>query len=426
MNNTEQIITHNNGVLTVPDHPIIPFIEGDGTGPDIWAAARTVLDAAIEKAYRGKRQIAWYEVFAGDKAQELKNMRLPEETPLALKKYLVGIKGPLATPVGEGFRSLNIILRQTLDLYVCLRPVRWFSGLPSPVRRPDLVNMVIFRENTEDVYSGIEFANGSLQVEKLKAFLLEEFPDEYHKMRFPLSSGLGIKPISCEGSKRLVRAALHWAVANNRHQVTLVHKGNIMKYTEGAFRAWGYEVAQSEFGPQVYTALQWEAARNCHGEQAANDEQDRALKEGKILVNDVIADAAFEQALTCPAEFDILATTNLNGDYLSDALAAQVGGLGMAPGANINFVTGAAIFEATHGTAPRLANQNKANPGSLILSGEMMLRYLGWNEAAECVLKGLESAIRNKTVTFDLYHLMEDAVLLKTSEFGDAVISAME
>jgi isocitrate dehydrogenase len=425
MNSSDGIITCHNGKLIVPDEPIIPFIEGDGSGPDLWHAARKVIDAAVENAHRGKRKIKWVEVFAGDKAQTLLNNRLPDETLFSFCKYLVGIKGPLATPVGEGFRSLNIALRQSLDLYVCLRPVRWFSGLPSPVQRPELVNMVIFRENTEDVYSGIEFENGSPQSNRFKSLLKNEFPDEFNKIRFPNTCGLGIKPVSSEGSKRLVRAAIRWAIDNNRHRVTLIHKGNIMKYTEGAFRTWGYEVAQSEFGDQVYTSLQKETTIKRVNVQAANDEQASAIRSGKILVNDVIADAAFEQVLTRPTEFDVLATTNLNGDYLSDALAAQVGGLGIAPGANINFDTGAAIFEATHGTAPNLAGQNIANPGSLILSGEMMLRYLGWNEAAENILKGLENAINNKTVTFDLYNLMEDAILLNTSEFGDAVINAM-
>lgn len=417
-----QKIAYTNGRLSIPDVPIIPFIEGDGSGPDIWYATRRVIDAAVAKAYNGSRDIAWMEVFAGEKAFTLFNTWLPEETLGAFKEYRVGIKGPLTTPVGEGMRSLNVALRQELDLYVCLRPVRWLKGTPSPVKQPELVDMVIFRENTEDLYAGIEFAEGTEEIERFKKLLQEQFPAQYNRIRFPASSGIGLKPISREGTTRLVRAAIRYALQNNRKSVTLVHKGNIMKYTEGAFRKWGYELAQTEFAGQVYTWLQWEATKKLNGEEAANAELDQARQSGKLLVKDVIADAAFEIALTRPTELDVLATPNLNGDYLSDALSAQVGGLGIAPGANINYDTGTAIFEATHGTAPRLAGQNKANPCSLLLSAEMMLRYLGWNEAAALLANSIKTTIQNKTVTFDLQALMPGAILLKTSEFGDVLI----
>ena len=420
-----QKITFLKGKLQTPTRPIIPFIEGDGSGPDIWRAARRVIDAAVTKAYSGDRCIAWMEVYAGEKAQTLFSTWLPEETLAAFKEYLVGIKGPLTTPVGEGMRSLNVALRQELDLYVCLRPVRWLKGTPSPVKQPELVNMVVFRENTEDLYTGIEFADGTEENKRFKKLLQEQFPEQYKRIRFPDSSGIGLKPISKEGTSRLVRAAIRYALQNQRKSMTLVHKGNIMKYTEGAFRKWGYQTAQAEFADQVYTWLQWEETQKAKGEEGANTELEAALKSGKLLVKDIIADAAFETALTRPTDLDVVAAPNLNGDYLSDALSAQVGGLGMAPGANINYETGAAIFEATHGTAPRLAGLDKANPCSLLLSAEMMLRYLGWDEAASLLVNSIETTIQNKTVTFDLYALMPGAVLLKTSEFGDELIRAI-
>ncbi len=419
-------ITIQNGKLQVPDNPIIPFIEGDGTGRDIWRAASRVLNAAVEKAYGGKRKIFWMEVYAGEKAFNKFGTWLPEETVAAFKEFLVGIKGPLTTPVGGGIRSLNVALRKALDLYVCQRPVRWFPGVPSPVKHPEYVDMVIFRENTEDIYTGIEFEYGTEANERFKALLKEHFPEEYEKIRFPDTAGFGVKPISKEGSQRLVRAAIQWALDNNRRSVTLVHKGNIMKYTEGAFRNWGYEVAEAEFGDKVYTWAQWARTKEAKGEAAANAEQEEALQAGKLLVKDVIADIVFQQTLTRPREFDVLATMNLNGDYLSDALAAQVGGLGIAPGGNINYTTGHAIFEATHGTAPKYADQDKVNPSSVILSGEMMLRHMGWHEAADLIIKGIEGAIAAKTVTYDFHRLMEGATLVKCSEFGDAIIQHMD
>ena len=418
-----QPISVRDGQLQVPDCPILPFIEGDGSGPDIWRAARRVIDSAVAAAYHGQRSLAWMEVFAGEKAQALFGTSLPAETLEAFKKYYVGIKGPLATPVGEGARSLNVALRQTLDLYVCQRPVRWLPGTPSPVRQPELVDMVVFRENTEDLYAGIEFADGTEENKRFKEILAQEFPDAYKRIRFPETSGIGIKPISREGTTRLVRAAIQFALEYKRKSVTLVHKGNIMKYTEGAFRKWGYELAQSEFAGQTYTWLQREATRKLSGEEAANAEMKAALAGGKLLVKDIIADAAFETALTRPTDLDVLATPNLNGDYLSDALSAQVGGLGIAPGANINYQSGHAIFEATHGTAPMLAGLDKANPCSLLLSAGMMLRYLGWHEAANIMDKAIETTIRKKTVTFDLAHLMDGAVDLSTSAFADALIA---
>jgi len=410
------------GKLHVPDHPIIPYIEGDGSGPDIWRAARRVIDAVVNAAYGNARSLAWMEIFAGEKAQRLFNTALPPETLQAFKEYKVGIKGPLATPVGEGARSLNVALRQELDLYVCLRPVRWLPGTPSPVRQPELVNMVVFRENTEDLYAGIEFELGTEENQRFKKLLQEQFPAQYKRIRFPATSGIGIKPISQEGSARLIRAAIRYALQNQRKSVTLVHKGNIMKYTEGAFRKWGYELASAEFADQVYTWPQWEAAKKQSGEAAANAEKEAALQAGKLLVKDIIADAAFETALTRPTDLDVLATPNLNGDYLSDALSAQVGGLGIAPGANINYDSGAAIFEATHGTAPLLAGMDKANPCSLLLSAGMMLNYLGWGEAANRMDRAIETTIRHKTVTFDLAHLMDGAQQLSTSAFADALI----
>jgi isocitrate dehydrogenase len=418
-------ITITSGKLTVPDHPILPFIEGDGTGPDIWRASVDVMDAAVAKAYGGKRNVAWMEVFAGEKSFKKYNTWLPDETVSAFREYLVGIKGPLTTPVGGGIRSLNVALRQMLDLYVCLRPVAYFKGVPSPVKHPELVDMVIFRENTEDIYAGIEFESGTEDVKKVLAFLKENFPDRYRKIRFPDTTGIGIKTISREGTERLVRAALQYAIAQKRKSLTIVHKGNIMKYTSGAFRNWGYETAEREFGPQTYTWTQWEKTKAAKGEEAANAEQKSALASGKILVKDAIADITLQQVLTRPTDFDVIATPNLNGDYLSDALAAQVGGIGIAPGGNVNYVTGHAVFEATHGTAPKYANLDKVNPGSVILSGEMMFRYLGWSEAADLILKGMNGAIGARTVTYDFARQMEGAKEVKCSEFGRAIVAHM-
>jgi isocitrate dehydrogenase len=398
--------------LNVPDRPIIPFIEGDGTGPDIWRASVRVLDAAVAKAYGGKRKIHWMEVLAGEKAFNQTGNWLPDETVEACRKYLVSIKGPLTTPVGGGIRSLNVALRQMLDLYCCLRPVRWFKGVPSPVKDPGKVDMTIFRENTEDIYAGIEFQEGTDDAKKFTAMLKEHFPERYRKVRFPDTSGFGIKPVSRDGTERLVRAALKYAVDNDRKSVTLVHKGNIMKFTEGAFRDWGYALAQKEFGAVELDGGPWMTFKN--------------PKSGKdIVVKDVIADAFLQQILLRPAEYDVVATLNLNGDYLSDALAAQVGGIGIAPGGNINYVTGHAVFEATHGTAPKYANQDKVNPGSVILSGEMMLRYMGWIEAADAIIAAMDKAIAGKQVTYDFARLMEGATEVKTSEFGDRLIAAM-
>ncbi len=418
-------ISIRNGKLQVPDQPIIPFIEGDGTGPDIWRASVRVLDAAVAKAYGSRRRLQWLEVFAGEKAFQRYQSWLPEATLEAFRDYLVGIKGPLTTPIGGGIRSLNVALRQQLDLYACVRPVRWFEGVPSPVKHPELVDMVIFRENTEDIYAGIEFEAESEGAQKLLAFMKEQFPKEYGKIRFPATSGIGIKPVSQEGSERLIRAAIQYALEHQRKSVTLVHKGNIMKYTEGAFRNWGYALAEREFGAQTYTWTQWERTKAAKGEEAANAEQKQALAAGRILVKDAIADVTLQQILTRPSEFDVIATMNLNGDYDSDAVAAQVGGIGIAPGGNINYVTGHAIFEATHGTAPKYANLDKVNPGSVILSGEMMLRYLGWTEAADKVVQGMDGAIADRIVTYDFARLMEGAHEVKTSQFGDAVIAHM-
>jgi isocitrate dehydrogenase len=418
-------ITLRQGKLQVPDRPIIPYIEGDGTGPDIWRASVRVMDAAAEKAYRGRRRIAWMEVFAGEKSFKRFNSWLPDETVDAFREFLVGIKGPLTTPIGGGIRSLNVALRQMLDLYVCLRPVRWFKGVPSPVKRPEKVDMVIFRENTEDIYAGIEFEQGSESARKFLQMFKEAFPKEYGKIRFPETSGVGVKPVSREGSERLVRAALEYAIKNRRKSLTLVHKGNIMKFTEGAFRNWGYALAEREYKDQVYTWEQWERTKAAKGEDAANAEQKSALASGKLLIKDAIADITLQQVLTRPDEFDVIATMNLNGDYLSDALAAQVGGIGIAPGGNINYATGHAVFEATHGTAPKYANLDKVNPGSVILSGEMMLRYMGWTEAADLIIKGMDGAIGSKSVTYDFARLMEGANEVKCSAFGDAVIAHM-
>jgi len=415
-------ITIDDGQLNVPDNPIIPFIEGDGTGPDIWRATVRVLDAAVEKAYSGNRKISWMEIYAGEKANNLFHSWLPDESVQACRDYLVAIKGPLTTPIGGGIRSLNVALRQMLDLYVCLRPVRWFEGVPSPVRHPENVDMVIFRENTEDIYCGIEFERGAEDTAQMIALLKEHFPERFDKIRFPDSSGIGLKPVSQEGTERLVSAAIEYAVANDRKSVTFVHKGNIMKFTEGAFRNWGYELAEKQFGDQTYTWDQWERTRGEKGSDAANEEQAEALAAGRILIKDAIADITLQQVLTRPNEFDVIATLNLNGDYLSDALAAQVGGIGIAPGGNINYQTGHAVFEATHGTAPKYANLDKVNPGSLILSGEMMLRYLGWTEAADAIISAIDTAISNRIVTYDFARLMDGATEVKCSEWADELI----
>jgi len=406
---TGEKIAFSKGQLRVPDHPIIPFIEGDGTGPDIWKASRKVFDSAVSQAYQGKRSIVWFEIYAGEKANHKygEGTWLPEDTLDAIREFTVAIKGPLTTPVGGGIRSINVALRQQLDLYVCLRPVQYFSGVPSPVKHPEKIDMVIFRENTEDIYTGIEWKSGTSEVKKVVDWLQKEMGVK--KIRFPETSSIGIKPVSKEGSERLIRAAIEYAILNKRKSVTLVHKGNIMKFTEGAFRDWGYALAKREFSDKV---VSWE---ECGGKPPA----------GKILIKDAIADAFLQQILTRPDEFDVIATLNLNGDYLSDALAAQVGGIGIAPGGNINYISGHAIFEATHGTAPKYTGQDKVNPGSLILSGEMMLRYLGWSEAADIILSALDRTIRSKTVTYDFARLMEGAKELKCSEFGDAIIKNM-
>lgn len=418
-----QRIQIENNYLKVPDHPVIPFIEGDGTGPDIWAAASRVLEAAVAKAYGGSRSIVWKEVLAGEKAFKQTGSWLPDETLETIRHYLVAIKGPLTTPVGGGIRSLNVALRQELDLYACVRPVRWFKGVPSPVKRPWDTDMVIFRENTEDIYAGIEYPMGSEEVKKLMRFLREEM--KVDKIRFPETSGLGIKPVSEEGTKRLVRAAIRYAIKEGRKSVTLVHKGNIMKFTEGAFKQWGYEVAEEEFGDKVFTWNQYDLIKEEKGEDAANQAQSKAEAEGRIIVKDVIADIFLQQILTRPREFSVVATMNLNGDYISDALAAQVGGIGIAPGANINYETGHAIFEATHGTAPKYAGLDKVNPSSVILSGEMMLRYLGWEEAAALIITAIEKTIDQKIVTYDFARLMEGATEVKCSQFADELIKNM-
>ena len=415
-------IVIRDGKLSVPHNPIIPFIEGDGTGPDIWRASVRVMDAAVQKTYGGKRKIHWMEVYAGEKSNRLFNTWLPDETVAACREYLVSIKGPLTTPVGGGIRSLNVALRQMLDLYVCLRPVRWFKGVPSPVKHPEKVDMVIFRENTEDIYAGIEFEAGTEDNRKFLELFKQAFPKAYAKIRFPDSSGIGIKPVSKQGSERLIRSAFEYAVANKRKSVTLVHKGNIQKFTEGAFRNWGYQLAEREFGAQLYTWEQWERTKAARGEKQANAEMDAAKQAGKVIVKDAIADITLQQVQTRPDEFDVIATLNLNGDYLSDALAAQVGGIGIAPGGNINYLTGHAVFEATHGTAPKYANLDKVNPGSVLLSGEMMLRYMGWVEAADALLRAMDKTIGQKIVTYDFARLMEGAQEVSTSAFGDALI----
>ena len=413
------------GALQVPDQPILPFIEGDGTGPDIWAASQPVFDAAVERAYGGKRRIHWMEVLAGEKSFNQTGSWLPDATLDAFRGYLVGIKGPLTTPVGGGIRSLNVALRQVLDLYACVRPVRWFEGVPSPVKRPGDVDMVIYRENTEDIYAGIEFEEGTDDAARFSQLLAENFGARFKKVRFPETSGFGIKPVSREGTERLVRAAIEYALANGRRSVTLVHKGNIMKFTEGAFKTWGYELAEREFGDRVFTWAEYDRIKDAQGEDAANAAQKTAEGNGRIIIKDSIADAFLQQILTRGRDYDVIATLNLNGDYVSDALAAQVGGIGIAPGANINYVTGHAIFEATHGTAPKYAGKDQVNPGSVILSGEMMLRYMGWGEAADLIIKGLEGAISAKTVTYDFERLMEGATKVSCSEFGRRIIAHM-
>jgi len=447
------------GKLQVPDNPIIPFVEGDGTGRDIWRAAVRVFDGAVEKAYTGKRKVHWMEVYAGEKSFRQFQNWLPDETTEAFREFLVGIKGPLTTPIGGGIRSLNVALRKILDLYVCQRPVRYYNGVPSPVKHPEYVNMVIFRENTEDIYTGIEFANGTEENKKFKQLFKEAFPKEYAKMRFPDTAGLGLKPVSVEGTERLVRAAIHWALENKRRSVNVVHKGNIMKFTEGAFKDWAYALARREFRNEIVTEREtWILANKEKDpdlsieanakivdpgfEMMSPDQQQDIQKEveqglklwpthgegrwkSKLLIKDSIADVTLQYVLIRPKDYDVIATLNLNGDYLSDALAAQVGGIGIAPGANINYDTGHAIFEATHGTAPKYADLDKVNPGSLILSGEMMFRYMGWTEAADLIVKGIEGAIAARTVTFDFARLMEDAIEVKCSEFGDAIIKHM-
>ncbi|ATY85578.1 isocitrate dehydrogenase (NADP(+)) [Kyrpidia spormannii] len=419
----ERIVVRE-GSLSVPDRPIIPFIEGDGTGPDIWRASQRVFDAAVDKAYGGKRKIVWFEVYAGEKAYHTFGEWLPPDTLTAFREYIVGIKGPLTTPVGGGIRSLNVALRQELDLYVCQRPVRYFDGVPSPVKRPELVDMVIFRENSEDIYAGIEWEEGTPEVRTVIEFLQNQMGVK--KIRFPETSGIGIKPVSRQGTERLVRAAIDYALKNGRRSVTLVHKGNIMKFTEGAFKNWGYELAEREYGDRVFTWAQYDRIKAQSGVEEASRVQAEAEAAGKLVVKDVIADAFLQQILTRPAEYDVIATLNLNGDYISDALAAQVGGIGIAPGANINYETGHAVFEATHGTAPKYAGLDKVNPGSVILSGVMMLEYMGWKEAAALIVKAMEKTIRERVVTYDFARLMTGAKEVKTSEFATALIGNME
>ena len=440
-------ITISRGALQVPANPVIPFIRGDGTGPDIWAASQNVFDAAVQKAYGGARKVSWFEVFAGETAKQKFDNWLPDDTVEAFRDYLVGIKGPLTTPVGGGIRSLNVALRQMLDLYVCLRPVQYFQGVPSPVKHPEKVDMIIFRENTEDIYAGIEYPGGSPESQAFLDFIAKNFPKDFAKIRFgthkaiadymklaspdhdashiPVQVGIGIKPVSNVGTIRLVKSAVEYALAQKRRSVTIVHKGNIMKYTEGAFRDWGYAAAERIFGDKVYTWARYERTKKEKGETAAQQEQKDALKNGALLVKDAIADITLQQVLTRPEDFDVIATLNLNGDYLSDALAAQVGGIGIAPGGNINYVTGHAIFEATHGTAPKYANLDRVNPGSVVLSGEMMFRYLGWNEVADLILKGLNGAIGSKRVTYDFARQMEGGTEIKCSAFGENIIAHM-
>jgi isocitrate dehydrogenase len=419
----EKITMGADGKLTVPNHPVIPFIEGDGIGPDIWKASVRVFDAAVAKASNGEKKIEWLEVLAGEKAFNATGSWMPETTMDAFKEYLLSIKGPLTTPVGGGIRSLNVALRQELDLYVCLRPVRYFEGVPSPMWQPEKVNMVIFRENTEDIYAGIEYMTGTPEAEKMLRFLVDEMGVK--NIRFPQTTSFGIKPVSKDGSERLIRSAIEYAIAHKLPSVTIVHKGNIMKFTEGAFKNWGYELAEREFGGHVYTWNQWERTKKESGEAVANEEMKISAIGGKVIIKDAIADNFLQQALLAPQDYSVIATLNLNGDYISDALAAQVGGIGIAPGANINYLTGHAVFEATHGTAPRFANTNTMNPSSVILSGVMMLEYMGWKDAAELITMAVGKAIRNKKVTIDFYNLMKEATLLKTSEFADEVIKNM-
>ena len=413
-------ITMQNGTLSVPNYPTIPFIEGDGIGPDIWKASVRVIDAAVEKAYKGQKKITWLKVLAGEEAYNATGSWMPEETMEAFKEYLLSIKGPLTTPVGGGIRSLNVALRQELDLYVCLRPVKYFEGTPSPMWQPEKVSMTIFRENTEDIYAGIEFMTGTPEASKLLAFLVDEMGVK--AFRFPETTSLGIKPVSKDGSERLIRAAIKFAIEQKKPSVTLVHKGNIMKYTEGAFKNWGYELAQREFSGQVYTWQQWEKTKKESGEAVANEEMRISAIAGKVIIKDAIADNFLQQAMLAPQDYSVIATLNLNGDYISDALAAQVGGIGIAPGANINYLTGHAVFEATHGTAPRFANTNTMNPSSVILSAVMMLEYMGWRDAADSITNAVGKTIRNKTVTIDFYNLLKEGTLLKTSEFADEII----
>jgi isocitrate dehydrogenase len=416
----EKILMGKNGKLIVPDKPTIPFIEGDGIGPDIWKASVRVFDAAVEKAFHGKKKINWLKVLAGEEAFKKSGEWMPQSTMDAFREYLLAIKGPLTTPVGGGIRSLNVMLRQDLDLYVCLRPIKYFEGVPSPMWQPEKVNMVIFRENTEDIYSGIEYMTGTPEAKKFLNFLQNDL--HVKKIRFPETTSFGIKVVSKEGSQRLIRAAIEYAIANKNPSVTLVHKGNIMKFTEGAFKNWGYELAENEFKNETYTWNEWERTKKERGEAVANEDMRIASVGGKVIIKDAIADNFLQQALLAPQDYSIIATLNLNGDYISDALAAQVGGIGIAPGANINYNTGNAVFEATHGTAPRFANTNSMNPSSLILSGVMMLEYMGWRDAAEMITNAVGKTIRNKTVTIDFYNLMKGGTLLKTSEFGDAII----
>jgi len=422
-----KITMDDNGILCVPDNPIIPFIEGDGIGVDIWAATVRVLDQAIEKAYNKQKKVDWLEVYAGEKANEVygPDTWLPQETLDIIDEYLVGIKGPLTTPIGGGISSINVALRQKLDLYVCLRPVRWFNNVPSPVRNPDEIDMVIFRENTEDIYAGIEFAAGSQDVGKFLKLLEDNFKERFDKIRFPNSCGIGVKPVSKEGTQRLVWDAIEYAIKYNRNSVTLVHKGNIMKFTEGSFKKWGYEIAERKFGDKVFTWSQYDSIMKNDSKEAADKAIGKAIDDKKIIIKDIIADAFLQQILTRPKEYDVIATMNLNGDYISDALAAQVGGIGISPGANINYITGKALFEATHGTAPKYAGLDKVNPSSLILSGEMLLRYLGWNEAADKIIKGLNTTFNQKRVTYDFARQLNSSTLLKCSEFADAIIDNM-
>ncbi|MAX29435.1 MAG: isocitrate dehydrogenase (NADP(+)) [Candidatus Marinimicrobia bacterium] len=417
----------NNGKLLVPDNPIIPFIEGDGIGADIWKSSVNVFNAAVKKAYGDNRKVDWLEIYAGDKANDVygPNTWLPDETLSLINEYLVAIKGPLTTPIGGGIRSINVALRQKLDLYVCLRPVRWFNNVPSPVKQPEDIDMVIFRENTEDIYAGIEFEEGDESTKKFLDILKENFQDRYNKIRFPDSCGLGIKPISKEGTQRLVLDAIEYAINNNRSSVTLVHKGNIMKFTEGGFKKWGYELAEEKFKNQVFTWAQYDRILEKEGKNSADDKMNKAISEGKIIIKDVIADAFLQQILTRPKEYDVIATMNLNGDYISDALAAQVGGIGIAPGANINYESGKALFEATHGTAPKYAGLDKVNPCSVILSGEMMFRYLGWHEVSDMIISSIDKTLSKKLVTYDFERQMTGATLLKCSEFGEALIDNM-